>query len=563
MESIDKLIYDTKQLMMLRYPRFGSEIANSKISIKSDLACHTAATDGKNIFVDPDYFASLNEEERLFVIAHELMHIKFAHMYRLEDKDGNRRNPALWNIATDAIINANLERDGFTIKEGYVNKPEALDYSAEEFYDLLLEEKKKKEEEKNNQKNNNSGGKSQQNQQGNGESQEQQENQGSGSQQSQEQPNENSSQNQSNEQKDNSQEQTNKQSEQQDSSKDDNSEQSDNQESSQEQTDKQSEQQDGSKDDNSEQSDNQEGQSSDEGEEEYTNDDHSMWEEAFEERKNGKKTKESEEKDSNSTDELSNDGDDTPDDIDFNEKDEFTENRRERREKAKENLKKLKDEVLSSSFSQKVNVGSVGYSDDTVDWRLILRREVDKTETVWSQRRSIAENNYAYRLEENDIDDNAESEVLIDVSGSVDIDLVRAFLRMIKPILKESKLKVGCFNLKYWGMVDIKTESDIDNFIIPEGARGSSAWGEDWDLAVRSFSKKREVNKIVFTDGEISRLATMPKDDLKHENVIWIVYDDEDEEFVPCCGTIIRVTSKQLQNLYDYESSYESRKGSR
>ena len=55
----------------------------------------------------------------------------------------------------------------------------------------------------------------------------------------------------------------------------------------------------------------------------------------------------------------------------------------------------------------------------------------------------------------------------------------------------------------------------------------------------------------------------MPKDDLKHENILNIDYDDEDEEFVPCCGIVIRVTSKQLQNLYDYESSYESRKGSR
>ena len=38
-------------------------------------------------------------------------------------------------------MNANLERDGFTIKEGYVNKPEALNYSAEEFYEILLKER--------------------------------------------------------------------------------------------------------------------------------------------------------------------------------------------------------------------------------------------------------------------------------------------------------------------------------------------------------------------------------------------------------------------------------------
>ena len=35
-----------------------------------------------------------------------------------------------------------------------------------------------------------------------------------------------------------------------------------------------------------------------------------------------------------------------------------------------------------------------------------LEKEIEKSETIWSQRRSIAENNYAYRLEENDIELN-------------------------------------------------------------------------------------------------------------------------------------------------------------
>ena len=57
------------------------------------------------------------------------------------DRNGQQRDQELWNIATDAIINANLERDGFKIKDGYVNMPEALNYSAEEFYEKLLKEK--------------------------------------------------------------------------------------------------------------------------------------------------------------------------------------------------------------------------------------------------------------------------------------------------------------------------------------------------------------------------------------------------------------------------------------
>lgn len=51
------------------------------------------------------------------------MHIKFSHMDRVKDKNGNIKDTQIWNIATDAIINANLEKDGFEIKEGYIIIP--------------------------------------------------------------------------------------------------------------------------------------------------------------------------------------------------------------------------------------------------------------------------------------------------------------------------------------------------------------------------------------------------------------------------------------------------------
>ena len=153
MSEITDLIYDTKRKMLAKYPRFGSEIAVASIEFKDNLPYHTAATDGKNICVDPNYFASLSEIDRLFTIAHEIMHIKFMHMYRLKDENGVKRDLKLWNIATDAIINANLERDGFRVKEGYVNMPEALNYSAEEFYQKLLQEKERREQEQNNNQN--------------------------------------------------------------------------------------------------------------------------------------------------------------------------------------------------------------------------------------------------------------------------------------------------------------------------------------------------------------------------------------------------------------------------
>ena len=456
MSEITDLIYDTKRKMLAKYPRFGSEIAVASIEFKDNLPYHTAATDGKNIYVDPNYFASLSENDRLFTIAHEIMHIKFMHMYRLKDENGVKRDLKLWNIATDAIINANLERDGFRVKEGYVNMPEALNYSAEEFYQKLLQEKERKEQEQ-----------------------------------------------------DHNQEQVNVQ---------------DNENAGQT-----------------------ENQSQNEGKSQ--GDDHSLWEEAFKQQNSPQKEQRQDKNSQKQEDEQEQkqNGDEQTN-IDFDEREEFEENRKEKREKFKSRREKTEKDIRGTEGT--IELENIGKSKEEIDWKVLLRREVEKTETIWSQRRSIAENNYAYRLEENDIEDEAESEVMIDVSGSVDLRLVKSFLRQLKPLLEQSKLRVGCFNEQFWGFVDIKNEREIDNFTIPRGARGRSAWTEDWDLAVRSFTKKREINKIVFTDGYPCP-GTMPKEDLKRENIIWLVYGNKD--FKPCCGKVINITERQLEQLHQVD----------
>lgn len=462
-----KLLHDTKKLMLVRYPRFASEVASANFEYKKDLKYHTAATDGKNIYFDPVYLASLDEDERTFLVAHELMHIKFKHALRLLDKNGKKRDRDIWNTVTDAIINANLERDGFKIKEGYVNIPDALKYSAEELYEKLVQEQEKKQNNKNTDNNKNI--------------------------------------------------------------------------------------------DNNK-SDDKDSNNTPEKSNEYASDDHSLWEEAFkkeQERKNSEINK------NQSNDKDKNDSKNEAESYEVNEREEFSENRQERIKIAKENLERTRNDMLKKmnniQASEQINLGDVGESKESIDWRLLVRREVDKNETIWSRRRSIAENNYAYRLEEVELEDEAETEVMIDVSGSVNLDLVKSFLRMLKPLLKHSKLKVGCFNEKFWGMVEIKQTSDIDNFVIPKDARGHYARTEDWDLAVRSFTKKREINKFVFTDGNPCP-GVMPKDDLRNENVIWLVYGNNG--FSPCCGKVIHITKEQLERLQScvVESNIKIRK---
>jgi len=79
----------------------------------------TACTDGKTITVNPDWFGKLSVKERVFVMAHEVMHGIYQHMQRgklYQDRgfgpDLKTYSHSRMNKATDYIINAALTDAG-------------------------------------------------------------------------------------------------------------------------------------------------------------------------------------------------------------------------------------------------------------------------------------------------------------------------------------------------------------------------------------------------------------------------------------------------------------------
>ena len=128
-----------KRKLLIKYPTFGSVIANLEFQKSIDIA--TAGTDGKVLLYNPKFLCDLSEKQQIFIFAHEVCHVAFEHIFRSEGKDKR-----LWNIATDSVINALLIQDGLPMVEGGVNIPEAINYDAEEMYNKLLEEEKKKQE---------------------------------------------------------------------------------------------------------------------------------------------------------------------------------------------------------------------------------------------------------------------------------------------------------------------------------------------------------------------------------------------------------------------------------
>lgn len=96
----------------------------------------TVWTDGLSIGINPNFFMSLTQEERVFLLVHEAMHVAYLHMDRLQE-----RNQKKWNIATDYVINHQLISRGFKMPKGCLHNPNYANMTSEEVYKKLKEEK--------------------------------------------------------------------------------------------------------------------------------------------------------------------------------------------------------------------------------------------------------------------------------------------------------------------------------------------------------------------------------------------------------------------------------------
>ena len=394
-----------KRKMLVKYPFFGSVVAN--VGYKENKDIPTAGTDGETIYYNPEYLEGLSVEEQTFIFAHEVCHIAFNHILRSEGK-----NPELWNIATDGVINQSLKRDGLKMAPGGVDIAEAINYDAEQLYEKLLQEK-------------------QQSGQGN----QQQSSGGSQGGNNQQQP----------------------QSPQQGNS---------GSESSQEQK-KQSQEQSGGES-------GEDSQKEDKSKQDVGHDTHSMWEQAVkkykeQQEKTDKKEslldklleKDKDKKDKEKT-ELENMG----------EKDAFKKNLEDKKkqlEELKEAISKQASQAGTSTNRDIRIVNDIGTAKPLIDWRYVLREAI-KYDVDWSYKNATLEDGVvSANLEEQPM---PETEIVLDTSGSINEVLLKNFLRECKNILQHTKLKIGCFDTEFYGFHEIRTEEDIEKMRF-EGGGGT------------------------------------------------------------------------------------------
>ena len=500
-------IASLKRKMLVKYPFFGSVVTN--VSYKENKEIPTAGTDGKTIYYNPEFLGGLSVEEQTFVFAHEVCHIAFNHILRSDGKD-----PQLWNIATDAVINSFLKRDGLKMVEGGVDMAEAINYDAEQLYEKLLKEKQQQP---------------QQNQNGNG-----------GQNQDQSQSGEQNSQ----------------------------GEQSKSGESGEEKQENSQGQQNGNSSDGNDKADSKEqsiaggGSSSEEQdsrEQDVGHDTHKMWEDAVKKQKQeqsqDKDKKESifdklfnKDKDSKKEESKSEIEQKQEEVEKMGEKEAFNKNADEKKKQLQELREAIAKEASTAGTSTNRDirtVNDIGRSKPLIDWRYVLREAI-QYDVDWSYKNAYIEDGVVNaNLEEQPM---PETEIVLDTSGSINEVLLKNFLRECKNILLQSRVKVGCFDTEFYGFHEIRTEEDIETMKFEGGG------GTDFDVAVGAFTKRVE-NKIIFTDGEAS-MPNMPID------AIWVVFGNE--KINPKGGKVIHIDEEALSRLYfGYDDDYNHQSGMR
>lgn len=119
--------------VLLRYPLFGNVIANLEVKYTTQNVPAPAFTDGRTIYYKDEFFEDFDDEEKEFIVSHEILHIVLSHFFRNVGKDQD-----LLNFVEDAIINQLLVRDGLKMPDGLVDVPDALEYSVDELYMKFL-----------------------------------------------------------------------------------------------------------------------------------------------------------------------------------------------------------------------------------------------------------------------------------------------------------------------------------------------------------------------------------------------------------------------------------------
>ena len=139
----NKKVKDACSHIIQNHAFFASMMLQQNIIEDNSESNPTFYVDGENLAYNSSFADSLNFDEVVGVLVHEIFHLTLGHHFRKGERDNK-----LWNEACDFVVNFELIKSGFKLPSGLLYDSKYQGMSAEEVY-RLLDIKDKKEQEKN------------------------------------------------------------------------------------------------------------------------------------------------------------------------------------------------------------------------------------------------------------------------------------------------------------------------------------------------------------------------------------------------------------------------------
>lgn len=129
--ELEKRISASLLRLQTRSPFFATLALFTHISMTTGV--RTAATDGQDIFINPEFARSLPNPTLDGLLLHEVLHAALLHVVRRQTREHQ-----LWNIAADIVVNGMVaQQEGMTLPKGSIQDPQLKHLSVEEIYELL------------------------------------------------------------------------------------------------------------------------------------------------------------------------------------------------------------------------------------------------------------------------------------------------------------------------------------------------------------------------------------------------------------------------------------------
>ncbi|MDJ0733894.1 MAG: VWA-like domain-containing protein [Nostocaceae cyanobacterium] len=132
--DLEKIISASMLRLRMKSPFFATLALFARIIVTEKIS--TAATDGKDIFINPNYVQSLSSPQLDGLLLHEVLHAALLHVPRR-----GTREPILWNVAADIIVNGIIvQQQGFQLFSDGLRDKKLEHLSVEEVYEILMKD---------------------------------------------------------------------------------------------------------------------------------------------------------------------------------------------------------------------------------------------------------------------------------------------------------------------------------------------------------------------------------------------------------------------------------------